>query len=473
MDDVGVSLYLVASFGGGPYCAAIYEIKFVVVGGEIGSKIARVCPLQKAFRCLDEERIYSPVGCDYTGLKMVLMASYWDLHDKFFQFKPICFNTITKKGFELPLPEAEKPYPLVMVDPDYGFFVLAGATLYSSYKIRSPCFERLDPLDGWHDSDYNDCSLPEYPLDKKLPRIISGYAVIQYCILISVHDFLHGNSEFYYYRIGSEMKNWQVIKKEKENGLYYPIFGKAEYVDGYLYTFCCNYNLIAYQVVENDGIIQSIGVPVYFRGLDFKDLPVDCDPAFSGCFVHLGNKRFCMMKTGINVDPSNFQYVSILIVQVSDDMHLSTTWSGLCALNIENLAPANLTSLFLDSQQSRYAYKSEFWTSGPIVWAEEFEDLDVDTLMQPVNTDPPKPESVPEVQSVDGFLQKLGLENYSTMFEYEDMDMATFGRLTVDDFEDLGLPEGPRKTILLALETENSSLSLSNTKIAPINNEVD
>ncbi|XP_059626467.1 uncharacterized protein LOC132269331 isoform X2 [Cornus florida] len=461
MADGGVSLFLVATFGGGPYCAAIYEIKFGV-GGKIGSKIARVSPVQKAFRCLDEERVYSPVGCDILGSNMVLMASHWDMHDRFLQLKPIRFNTNTKEVFELPWPKAPKPYPLVMADPA-GWFVLAGGTLYSSYEIRSPCFESLLPTlvpPPWYSE------LPEYPMDRKLPRIISGYAVIYYSFLISVHDFIHGNSEFYYYTVGSKMKNWQVVKKEKENGLYYLMVGKAEYVDGYLYTFGCNYNLIAYQVVQNDGIIQSIGVPVYFRGLDFKDLPVDCASTFSGCFVHLRNKIFCMMKTGFNVDPSNFQYVSILIVQVSDDMELSTLWSGRCALNIENLAPANLTSLCVDSQRI-YAYESEIWTRGPNVQGEQFEDLDVDMHMQPVNTDPSKLESVPEL--VDGFLLLLGLENYSTIFKYEEIDMATLVRLTDDDLEALGLPEGPRKKILLALETEGF-LSSSNIKIAPKNN---
>ncbi|XP_059626462.1 uncharacterized protein LOC132269325 isoform X2 [Cornus florida] len=459
MDDEEVSLFLVASFVGGPYCAAIYEIKFRVEGGE--SKIATVSPLMKAFSySKEEDRGYSPVGCDISGSQMCLMASYWDLHYSFEQYQPLIFDTNTKKFSDLKWPEATKPYPLVMAVGERGFFVLAGGTMCTSVKIRSPCFERLGPFQWRDDSDCDYSSLPEYRLHRKLPRIISGYAVIHDCILICVHDFISKArtrsqaTQFYYYRVGSEMENWQVIKKEKEYELYYPIYGKAEYVDGYLYTFGRSYNLIAYQVVENDGIIQSIGLPLYFRELDFKDLPVDCDPALSGCFVHLGNRIFCMMKTGFNVDPSNFQYVSILIVQLSDDMELSTLWSALCALNIENLARANLTSLCLDTQQSKYAYKSEFWKRGPNVQTEQFEDLDVDTHMQPVNTDPPKLESVPEAELVDCFLQSLGLEKYSKLFKDKKIDKATLKLMTDDNLEALGLRMGPRKKILWALETE-------------------
>ncbi|XP_059626602.1 uncharacterized protein LOC132269431 isoform X2 [Cornus florida] len=254
------------------------------------------------------------------------------------------------------------------------------------------------------------------------------------------------------------MKDWQVVKKEKENEFYYPLFGKAEYVDGYVYTLGRNLNLIAYHVgrsAEHDGIIQSIGVPVHFTKLDFLDLPMYCGRSLSpGCLVHLGEKILCMMFTGFNLDPSNFQYVSILIVQVSDDMkELSTLWSGLCALNIKNLGPASLTSLCFDSQRSKFAYMSEFfWTSGLKVQSKQFEELDVDTHMQPVDSDPPKPEPVPEVESVDGFLLQLGLENYSIIFEYEEIDMAALVHLTDDDLKALGLPEGPRKKILFALE---------------------
>ncbi|XP_059624985.1 uncharacterized protein LOC132268208 [Cornus florida] len=97
-----------------------------------------------------------------------------------------------------------------------------------------------------------------------------------------------------------------------------------------------------------------------------------------------------------------------------------------------------------------------------------FEDLNVDMHLQPVNTDPPKPESIPEVRSVDGFLMLLGLEKYSKMFESEEIDMATFLRLTDDDLKALGLPEGSRK--MIPLEIKNFSISLSNTKIAPKNN---
>ncbi|XP_059626947.1 uncharacterized protein LOC132269708 [Cornus florida] len=123
----------------------------------------------------------------------------------------------------------------------------------------------------------------------------------------------------------------------------------------------------------------------------------------------------------------------------------------------------------LKSGQQRTQSGKGFISGGSNVQVERFEDLDVDMHMQPVNTDPSKLESVPEVQLVDGLLLLLGLENYSTIFKYEEIDMATLVCLIDDDLEALGLPEGPRKKILLALETEGF-LSSSNTKIAPKNN---
>ncbi|XP_059626472.1 probable LRR receptor-like serine/threonine-protein kinase At5g65240 isoform X2 [Cornus florida] len=101
------------------------------------------------------------------------------------------------------------------------------------------------------------------------------------------------------------------------------------------------------------------------------------------------------------------------------------------------------------SKHSNYAYKSEFWTRGPIVQAEEFEDLDVDTHMQPVNTDPPKPESVPEAELVNSFLQSLGFEKHSVFFKDEkvfeftypkkEIDKATLKHMTDEDLKALGL----------------------------------
>uniref|UniRef100_A0A6N2KJ70 SAM domain-containing protein n=1 Tax=Salix viminalis TaxID=40686 RepID=A0A6N2KJ70_SALVM len=86
---------------------------------------------------------------------------------------------------------------------------------------------------------------------------------------------------------------------------------------------------------------------------------------------------------------------------------------------------------------------------------------------QPLNADPPKiavakltrksvaveaPE--PELDSsVDGFLQSLGLEKYLITFQAEEVDMTALVHMTDEDLKALGIPMGPRKKILLALES--------------------
>ncbi|KAI7984683.1 SEC23-interacting protein [Camellia lanceoleosa] len=107
---------------------------------------------------------------------------------------------------------------------------------------------------------------------------------------------------------------------------------------------------------------------------------------------------------------------------------------------------------------------------------------------QPVNTDPPKPKrkpvlkdnksvrnnviveapepetkkvasSVPrtktqqKAESVDSFLRSLGLEKYSITFQVEEVDMTALVHMTGEDLKALGIPMGPRKKILLALES--------------------
>ncbi|KAK9282131.1 hypothetical protein L1049_005043 [Liquidambar formosana] len=106
---------------------------------------------------------------------------------------------------------------------------------------------------------------------------------------------------------------------------------------------------------------------------------------------------------------------------------------------------------------------------------------------QPMNTDPPKPKPileagkparksvaveapVPETKkvsnpapkkktqkkadtSVDGFLQSLGLEKYLITFQAEEVDMTALLHMTDEDLKALGIPMGPRKKILLALDS--------------------
>ncbi|KAK6937633.1 Sterile alpha motif domain [Dillenia turbinata] len=107
---------------------------------------------------------------------------------------------------------------------------------------------------------------------------------------------------------------------------------------------------------------------------------------------------------------------------------------------------------------------------------------------QPINVDRPKAKSVPEVTkparksviieaaaaatkkvsssvpkkksqqkadtSVDVFLQSLGLEKYSITFQAEEIDMTALIHMTDEDLKALGIPMGPRKKIVLALDSK-------------------
>uniref|UniRef100_A0A1D1XJZ2 SEC23-interacting protein n=1 Tax=Anthurium amnicola TaxID=1678845 RepID=A0A1D1XJZ2_9ARAE len=109
--------------------------------------------------------------------------------------------------------------------------------------------------------------------------------------------------------------------------------------------------------------------------------------------------------------------------------------------------------------------------------------------LQPVNTDPPKAKATTEVArttkksvasveppapetkkaansvpskkkpqpksvaSVDSLLCSLGLEKYLITFQAEEVDMTALLHMTDEDLKALGIPMGPRKKILLALDS--------------------
>ncbi|KAM3216924.1 SEC23-interacting protein [Capsicum annuum] len=64
-----------------------------------------------------------------------------------------------------------------------------------------------------------------------------------------------------------------------------------------------------------------------------------------------------------------------------------------------------------------------------------------------------KKKSQQKAESVDSFLQSLGLEKYAITFQAEEVDMAALVHMTDEDLKAMGIPMGPRKKIILALET--------------------
>ncbi|ONK56187.1 uncharacterized protein A4U43_C10F5030 [Asparagus officinalis] len=64
-----------------------------------------------------------------------------------------------------------------------------------------------------------------------------------------------------------------------------------------------------------------------------------------------------------------------------------------------------------------------------------------------------KPQKKPDL-TVDGLLRSLGLEKYSIQFQAEEVDMTALTHMNDDDLKALGVPMGPRKKILLALDSK-------------------
>ncbi|KAH9320882.1 hypothetical protein KI387_015521, partial [Taxus chinensis] len=58
-----------------------------------------------------------------------------------------------------------------------------------------------------------------------------------------------------------------------------------------------------------------------------------------------------------------------------------------------------------------------------------------------------------EERSVASLLQSLGLGKYLITFQAEEVDMAALRHMSDDDLKALGIPMGPRKKILLAMES--------------------
>lgn len=56
--------------------------------------------------------------------------------------------------------------------------------------------------------------------------------------------------------------------------------------------------------------------------------------------------------------------------------------------------------------------------------------------------------------TVDEFLLTLGLEKYLITFQAEEVDMTALKHMTDEDLKVMGIPMGPRKKILLALESK-------------------
>ncbi|XP_071724408.1 uncharacterized protein [Rutidosis leptorrhynchoides] len=62
--------------------------------------------------------------------------------------------------------------------------------------------------------------------------------------------------------------------------------------------------------------------------------------------------------------------------------------------------------------------------------------------------------------SVDNFLLSLGLEKYLLTFQAEEVDMTALIHMSDGDLKAMGMPMGPRKKVLLALESRTRGLEM-------------
>ncbi|KAJ8493715.1 hypothetical protein OPV22_015436 [Ensete ventricosum] len=81
-------------------------------------------------------------------------------------------------------------------------------------------------------------------------------------------------------------------------------------------------------------------------------------------------------------------------------------------------------------------------------------DPPVSEAKKPTKSASTKPSQHKSELSVDGFLHSLGLEKYLITFQAEEIDAAALKHMNDEDLRALGIPMGPRKKILLALESK-------------------
>ncbi|KAK1353045.1 RNA-binding protein Bicaudal-C [Heracleum sosnowskyi] len=71
-----------------------------------------------------------------------------------------------------------------------------------------------------------------------------------------------------------------------------------------------------------------------------------------------------------------------------------------------------------------------------------------------VNNTVSKKKAEQKLESVDSFLFSLGLEKYSKKFNAEEVDMTALLHMNDEDLKAMSIPMGPRKKILLALDSK-------------------
>ncbi|XP_042049029.1 uncharacterized protein LOC121794765 [Salvia splendens] len=147
----------------------------------------------------------------------------------------------------------------------------------------------------------------------------------------------------------------------------------------------------------------------------------------------------------------------------SPDESLSTS-RVLTAPKKDEILPRRFAATsYDDSRTSTYMSKDAFDISRPMsssLMTKRAPPVGQMKSMTPVASSLPRSGSfmqkssyvVDDEVTVDRFLHTLGLEKFTVIFKAEEVDMYSLKRMTERDLKEMGIPMGPRKKILLALQ---------------------
>ncbi|XP_059627833.1 uncharacterized protein LOC132270667 [Cornus florida] len=338
-EEVRQVIYIVAQLkNSSVYSAAIFKLE-IEIDEEVKAKDRFVVFNRKEYVGYESPPRLGDVSCDMVYNDLYLVCSYSKLGGKgggqIRQAPVHIFDTVNERLFELSNSDrvvAPKPMPVVMAVGTQLY--VYGQSVGTSLNVPLPTLESFSCGDLEWDSQLP----PQFDLPKCTS--VEGYAVINNFLLLSVEDFngVISRNEFFYLNFSNSNCKWEKLILSKD--VYYPFHGKAEFIDGVIYS--CNGALSVYKVdscSDEEGLHisppQLVGFP------KFASPPLDWSDSvyFSFCFAYMGiGKRFCIIKTGDSGCIGDQQYVAISVVEVSDDLRcLTTLTSTICPLNVSGL----------------------------------------------------------------------------------------------------------------------------------------
>ncbi|KAL6281283.1 hypothetical protein ACE6H2_018164 [Prunus campanulata] len=280
------SLFLMVTFTGGKYTAAVYEVKFKF-GGEVedmggGGPLEPVATFSPSTylgaRIFDRSQLY------------VFSEEGWD--------KP-CVKSFGGYIFDTKTRALDRLTPSIVQFKQHGTVVSAYGTLYF-LEAKTEFIEGSALYFGKYNHDKKDwVQLPRFPFSHRFTMAVIGYAV-GYDIILFILSDLHGNFDVVAFHVGRQ--NW----KRVEIGTCTPFRGRAVVVGKTIYALHMFQTeaIIAYSLEmkeDDDGdIAYSLVQQCKLNGLEIADPPLEFDELVTDYLVHLGNQDFVHVKTATN-----------------------------------------------------------------------------------------------------------------------------------------------------------------------------